>query len=148
MCAATFVWPTTLSMDAKARATFLELFLGGILMLFLDLKALGTVGMLMALRARRQHRAVLASLGRVMGLPWAAILLVFFLGLGGALGSIEAGQFFAGWFALGIVNDQLIRRGARFTLREGFRHCLIEPNSPPDQARPGFPGFSVAPIRA
>ena len=69
-------------------AIFLELFLGGLVMLGLDLKAIETVGFRSALHAKRHSRAILATLGPVMGVPWAAAFLLVFLMMGGP-GSAE-----------------------------------------------------------
>ena len=79
ICFAVLTRPRLLAMDPTDQAIFIELFLGGILMLLVDFNALQTVGMWMAIRAQRQQRAVLGTLGRVMLVPWAGILLVVFL---------------------------------------------------------------------
>ncbi len=109
---------------------FLELFLGGILMLLLDFKAIASVGMLMALRYPKQNRAVLAAWFRVMGIPWAAVVLIVFMGIGGALNGMEPAPVFAVWFALGIVTDLLVGGSARAMLSRGIRACQEMKASP------------------
>ena len=148
MCGATFLFQQTLSMSGEDQAAFAELFLGGILLLYLDFKALGTVGMLAALRCKRHHRAVLTTLGRVMGIPWAIIFLFVFLAMSGALNGTKPGPVFAVWFALSIVNNLLVRAGARASLAQGLRQYLLENNMPADQPVEKIPASTLAPVRA
>jgi hypothetical protein len=123
-CAGVLLVPERLYIASREQGIFLELFLGGILMLLLDFKALSTVGMLMALRYQRHNRAALVTLGRIMGIPWAAIFLIVFLGAGGALNGTEPGAVFAIWFAVGIATDLFIGTAARSMLSRGVRECL------------------------
>jgi hypothetical protein len=105
-------------------AIFQELFLGGILALMADFKALGTVGMWMALRANRHHRAVLGTLGRVLVPPWAGIFVAYFL-LRSSRGSPDAAAtMFACWFILGFIVDAVMAFNAQANLRRGFRSIL------------------------
>jgi hypothetical protein len=123
LCAGVILTPNTLS-TGNEQGVFLELFLGGILMLLLDFKALSSVGILMALRYHRHSRAALATFARVMGLPWATVFLIFFMAKGGALNGTDPGAVFALWFGVGIIADLLIGAGARATLTRGVRQCL------------------------
>src|ERR1019366_4250502 len=113
----------------------LELFLGGILMLFMDFRALQTVGMWLALRARKQHRAVLGTLGRVMLAPWAGVFLLVFLMSVRRVGPSEVGiaGIFASWFMVGIVNDLFFSAQARAALGRGLRYWVAERNTPGDR---------------
>jgi hypothetical protein len=124
LCGGALLVPDKLSIGGREVGVFLELFLGGILMLLLDFKALSTVGMLMALRYQRHNRAALVTLARIMGIPWAAIFLIVFMGVGGALNGTEPGAVFAIWFAVGIATDLFIGTAARSMLSRGVRECL------------------------
>ena len=93
-------------------------------MLLLDFKALSTVGMLMALRYQRHNRAALVTLVRIMGIPWAAIFLIVFMGVGGALNGTDPDTVFTIWFAVGIATDLFIGTSARSMLSRGVRECL------------------------
>jgi hypothetical protein len=136
MSSATILFSEQLSMNGSALAMFQELFFGGILALVLDFKTLGHVGMWMALRANRHHRAVLGTLGRVLLPSWAGIfLMVFFMSQMRAGSAFEAGMIFASWFALGIVVDVVMVSMARRELRQGFRARLAIPETTKDFAR-------------
>ena len=123
MCMAVLARPKQLQMNSTEQAIFLELFLGGILMLYVDFKAFQTVGMWMALRAHKHHRAVLGTLGRVMLVPWAGVFLVVFLTLTRSFGGSESGlaMVFALWFMAGIVTDLVVSAKARAGLERGLR---------------------------
>jgi len=123
LCLGVILLPGTLSLRSE-QGTFIELFLGGVLMLLLDFRAISSVGMLMALRYRRHNRAALATFARVMGIPWSAVFLIVFIGKGGALNGTEPGAVFAVWFTVGIVTDVLVGAGARAMLSRGLRECL------------------------
>ena len=94
-----------LSMSGKEQAIFAEMFLGGIVAMVLDFRALGWLGMWLGLRAKRHHRAVVGNLLRIMGLPWLAIFLLFFLQPNVTDKTI--GWIIGCWFALGALIDCL-----------------------------------------
>lgn len=108
------------------QVIFLELFLGGTVMLFLDFKTLGTVGKLVALRAKHHTRAVVGTAWIVMFVPWAAIFLLIFLAQAGRFmnGPGSAAVVFAVWFAIGIVTDLVLIGMAHENLSRGFRRCM------------------------
>src|ERR1035441_7795304 len=108
MCLAVLLRPRHLSMTPTEQAIFMELFLGGILLLFMDSRAIRTVGMWLALRARKQHRAVLGTLARVMLVPWAGVFLLVFLTSVRTFNpsQIDLAVIFASWFMVGIINDR------------------------------------------
>lgn len=128
MSLAVLVRPRQLSMSPTDQAIFVELFLGGVVTLFVDFNALQTVGMWVALRTRRQQRAVLGTLGRVMLAPWTGILLLVFLGMTRTLNPSEGGlaTIFAFWFITGIVNDLVVSAQARAALGRGLRYWVAE----------------------
>jgi hypothetical protein len=117
------------------RGMFGGLLIGGMLMALLDFWALSWVGMWMGLRASRHHLATLATLGRVMGLPWLAILLLVFLGVGRGF---SPGFLLPFWFMVGIATDLVAGRSARARLRRDFRHSIMDLNETQNE-QPGPP---------
>ena len=128
MCLAVLLRSRHLSMTPTEQAIFMELFLGGILLLFMDFRAIQTVGMWLALRARRQHRAVLGTLWRVMLAPWAGVFLLVFLTSMRTFSpsQIDLAVIFASWFMVGIINDLFFSAQARAGLGRGLRHWVAE----------------------
>lgn len=127
MSATIIVFADRLMVHGTDFVIFQELFLGGILALALDFKALGKVGMWMALRANRHYRAVLGTCGRVLVPSWAGLfLLVFYLNSlrfrGGIGTAVE--MLFAGWFIFGLAVDFVMIFIARASLQRGFRAYL------------------------
>jgi len=123
MCLAVLARPKQLSMSSTDQAIFLEIFLGGTLVLFLDFKTLQTVGTWMALRARRHHRAVLGTLGRVMLVPWAGVFMLVFLVMTRTFqpSEIKLSVTFGLWFMAGILTDLVSNARARAGLKRGLR---------------------------
>jgi len=110
-------------MGTRDRAVFVELFAGGIVLLLADTYALRWVGMWMGLRARGHHRAILATLGRVMILPWLGVVFVWLLGVGGAFrNSGDTAVVFGLWQAFGVVLDLGFAYRARMALKRGLRY--------------------------
>ena len=114
-------------MHGDDRVIFCEIFIGGAILLSLDAFALTWVGMSMALKKRGHHRAIYATIARVMLPPWLAILLFIFLGIGGT--HINSGDMigFVGIWLFGCVIVDLVQAGvARSSLagllreRSGF----------------------------
>ena len=125
MVFASLTWGQRLGMNGQDQAVFLELFLGGILMVFFDFRAIRIVGASSALRAQRQHRAVLGTLGRVMAPSWAAIfLMIFYMQLVRIGGAGTAAVIFACWFGIGIINDVAAINQARIALASGFKRWI------------------------
>jgi hypothetical protein len=126
MCLTVLCARNKLRMSDSDVAIFLELFIGGILMLFLDFSAISKAGIWAALRARRHHRAVLAVLARVMLAPWATVFLIIFLMSNhkGGISTASVSLIFAFWFAVGIITDLLAHTRAQLGLRQGLRPLL------------------------
>ena len=115
------VLPNQLRMPAKAAVTFCEIFFGGAAMMLVDFYALSWVGMWMALQTTKHHRAILATLARVMLAPLLAVVFFVFLCLGGRGPSEgEVMLMVAFWFGVGAVIE------FAFTMRakEGLRGAL------------------------
>jgi hypothetical protein len=81
----------------------LEVFIGGMVMLWLDANALIWLGMWRGLKAKKYPRSVLANLGQVLLIPWIAVL--FFALLGGGISEDDAVMLILLWFGLGVVVD-------------------------------------------
>jgi ABC-type transport system involved in cytochrome c biogenesis permease component len=104
--------PKAVILDWDGRLLFCEVFLGGILMLPLDLHALTWVGMWRGLNCRQHHRAVIETVLQVMGAPWLAVFLFFFVqprfgGTGDAMAIVAC------WFGVGILMDLYFAEAAR-----------------------------------
>jgi len=131
LCGVIFILRERLHMSDKDQMIFIELFLGGILMLFLDFQALSTVGMLVALRAKRHTRAVIGAIWLVMFIPWAAVFLLIFVAQAGRFinGPGTAAVVFAVWFSIGIAADLVLIAIASENLSRGLRRCMELPRS-------------------
>ena len=117
-----FVGPDPGRMGPRERPMFCEFALGGAVILLADFYALTWVGMWMALRARHHNRAILATLGRVMLPPWLVLLLIWFLGASGGLGSPDdALIIFVVWHGFSLVLDVLFATRASFELHQGLK---------------------------
>ncbi|MCI0745398.1 MAG: hypothetical protein L0Y58_08345, partial [Verrucomicrobia subdivision 3 bacterium] len=91
---------------------------GGIVLLAADYYALSWTGMWHGLTSSRHHRAVLATLARVMLPPWlAAFFIVFGIGVGGM--GIE--DVLACWFAVSVITSVIGGHLAQDRLRNEFR---------------------------
>lgn len=75
-CFMVFCDTTFLHMRTEEKVTFSIIFLGGIVVLWVDFHALTWLGMLRGLRARKHFRAVLAMIAVSLLPPW---LFIFFL---------------------------------------------------------------------
>jgi hypothetical protein len=119
-----------LQFDAEDLVIFVGIFLGGILLLYLDSVVLNWVGMWTALGSRHHHRAVLATLGRVMLVPWlAAFFFVFLMILGdGSRGMAEA--LITSWFVISSVTSLVAGGRARAELMAHFRRLAAGIPSP------------------
>ena len=106
---------TTLHMNGEVQVIFSEIFIGGIIILYLDFKALTWVGMWRGLNTRQHHRAVMWTLAQVLGIPLLSIFLLIFIRAG--IGSATSIFFLiGGWFAFGIVVDNISIQWARARL--------------------------------
>ena len=123
-------YSTDLSMGSSDRRIFTGIFLGGILALFGDSYALSWIGIEMGLRGKRQHRAVLATLGRVLLPNWLGAFLLVFVGLSGAQIS-QTGwmNLITTWFLFGFGIDLVFGLRARWRLQRGFREIASGPLS-------------------
>jgi ABC-type transport system involved in multi-copper enzyme maturation permease subunit len=110
---------------SEITGIFIEIFLGGAVVLVADFLALGWMGMWRGLNATKHYRAVLGTLGRVMVPCWLAIFLLIFVepNVGG---SGAAAVLFGMWFALGIVVDLVAGFYASENLKRQFREVVSQ----------------------
>src|SRR5262249_55174900 len=81
-----------------------EVLIGGAVLLFVDFSVLAWVGMWMGMVAKRHHRAVFATLARVIVVPWGANLILVLISMGGlGLSFQTAAVLLPFWFGLAAV---------------------------------------------
>jgi len=111
-----------LDMGTSDRRIFTGIFLGGIVALFADSFAVSWIGMEMGLRGKRQPRAVLATLGRVLLPNWlCAFLLVFVAHSGAQFSDTDWENLITSWFLLGLGIDLVLGLKAWYRLHRRFR---------------------------
>jgi ABC-type transport system involved in cytochrome c biogenesis permease component len=104
--------------------------------LFVDFYALSWVGMWMALQTRRHHRAVFATIARVMLTPCLMIVFLVFLTIGGRNLTQEAVKTLAVlWFGLSAVIALAFAKRAKNGLLESrLRPTSLQTDSTTDAA--------------
>ena len=117
-------FPRELQIHGKDRFIFLELFIGGVIALWLDFWTIEQLGVWAALRARKHHRAVLATSGLVMIGPWAGLLLMIFIMNARNVSQGAIPVIFGSWFLFGFGCDAVLLKLARRNL------CLRESSTP------------------
>jgi hypothetical protein len=117
----------TLQMNSEDQGRFFEIFLGGILLLWLDFKTLKVVGLWRALQSPRHARAAAGTIGWVLGIPWAGMVFLFLLLSGRALGRLEPAVVISFFILFGIVLDYILSEKAKSELQCGLRAILSEP---------------------
>src|SRR5262249_51173257 len=115
-----------LGMDPSDQGTFTGIFLAGILALFTDLFALSWIGIEMGLRGKRQHRAVLATVGRVLLPNWLCAFLLVFVA---ESSNGDPDILIAIWFLIGFGIDLFFGLLAKRRLLRRFREIALDPLS-------------------
>jgi hypothetical protein len=109
----------------RERGLFATFFVGGAILLFMDYQALTWTGMWWGLTRAKHTRAILATMLRVMGVPWLILLLGFFV-ISGGRGSSPSDL--TGWYVLWVIGscvlDGVLARKARSNLFRGLRETL------------------------
>jgi len=127
MAGAVTVFSIRLGMRWQEQFTFMEILIGGIFAALADLPTITLVGMWQALRTNRHHRAVLATIGRVLLPSWGAIfVIIFFMSTSRGVSETEVDAIFALWFVFGLGVDAVMGGTAYGWLRRGFRRILKE----------------------
>ncbi|HMJ64637.1 MAG TPA: hypothetical protein VK615_04735, partial [Candidatus Binatia bacterium] len=91
---------------------------GGMVLVLADYYGLTWTGMWLGLRSRKHHRAVLATLLRVMLPSWAVAFLLF-AGLG--RGRLNFEEMLISWMFLGAAVSLMVGQFAQMELRAHFR---------------------------
>jgi ABC-type transport system involved in multi-copper enzyme maturation permease subunit len=120
-----FLWAILQEPNDEQERSFWRLFwIGGMIMLVMDLVALYWVGMWQAITAKNPNRAASAGVARILILPpvlWALIILVAMLSSMNG-GETPGSKFFVGlWLGLSIGVDLLFSFRARHKLLTEFR---------------------------
>ncbi len=111
-------------------------FVAGILMLVCDMIALSWVAMSKALAAKSLNRAIIATIIRVLILPWigfgiAALAVNLWYVLWSRNGWTPGWEFYLGWwFGLGIFTDLFFGLIARWRLQHHFRRFAMRHHDP------------------
>jgi hypothetical protein len=116
------VGPDPMHMRSEPGIIFCSMAIGGAIVLVTDFVALMWTGMVMALQRPKHQRAILATFGRVMLVPWLAILLFVFLSANGA--GWSTGEFegiLVIWFFGCIMLDLTVATRAQWRLAKEFR---------------------------
>jgi ABC-type transport system involved in multi-copper enzyme maturation permease subunit len=125
------------SVPDEDQLFWLALWSSGMLMLIADLVALYTIGTWQGLTARNPLRALAATLGRVLVVPWVAYAGVLLLAAVGQMGSrgFHASPtwvfFLALWFCLGLGADLFFGIWSWKKLRAEFRVAAQQQYSAP-----------------
>lgn len=110
-----------LDMPGDIVATFTTMFLGGIVLLFADYRAIGWVGLRLGARGLRHHRAVLGTLARIILPPWLLIFLFIFMSIGGGAGPKAIFGFFCIWAIISLGIGQAQAQKAKELLSDCLR---------------------------
>ena len=93
-----------MKLPTDGRVFFGQAFVLGAVALLVDFYALSWVGMLMGLRSRRHNRAVLATLARILLLPWLGVVLfIIVAGVGGGVRDDDLPGYALVWFVAGFL---------------------------------------------
>jgi ABC-type transport system involved in multi-copper enzyme maturation permease subunit len=135
--------PDPLGMGPFQAPFFCELVIGGAIMLWVDFHALSWIGMWMGLQKGKHYLAILATLGRVMLVPWLAILFLVFLSVGGRAISDPAIRVLAVlWFILAATIELAFLVRAKLGLKEMKRENFSATHVAP----PAIPPLIQGPI--
>ena len=108
---------------SRDRTIFVEWVVAGLVLLWFDFTAITQLGMWMGLRTRVYHRAIFATLGRVLLLPWGGLLLMWFFIIAGRMinGPEEVLVLGGVWQVVVLLLDQVYATQSRASLRTEFR---------------------------
>lgn len=115
----TLAYQRQLHMNSDDQWIFFEIFGGGFVLLLFDFSAIRWTAMLAALRHQKQYRAMLASVGKLLVIPWIVMAVVMFARP--RMNDVGVATFLGCWFVLGIVIDMVAGQRARILLLGDFR---------------------------
>lgn len=132
--------PAQLHMGAEGSWHFTRILVFAAVLVYADAAALQWVGMEMGLRHRKHHRAVMATLARVILPPWVAVFLFIFVS-----NSVSSGGFTAAHilWAVGCVTlDLCLAAVARERIQNKLRRMAAGEWEPA-----GLPAISAPPTK-
>ena len=132
-------------MRGEERFVMCEVYAGGILMLLMDARSIGWLGMLMGLRKRRHHSAIFGTLAAVLVPPWVAIFLFIFVASHGR--GIQSGEMIVlilFYFAGTTVLNACLTAWAQQSIASEFR----EINTPLPTLAPRMMNDPTTPVAA
>jgi hypothetical protein len=112
----------------SVSAPFSVFFLGGLLALHLDSRAIQWVGIWKSLQAQTHLRATFATLKSVLGIPWILfpMLLAFAVNQRGGRTEDAMTGWMLCWFVIGLCLDLMLIRKAKRHLRARFRESASQ----------------------
>jgi ABC-type transport system involved in cytochrome c biogenesis permease component len=131
MVTAIIVCDDRLHMSGTDQLAFVEIYLGGLLILPLDMRALMKVGARTALRTRKQQLAALKTVATVMLPPWLGIFCLTFLLQGLRLQAVGLMFVFGCWFMMGVVTDWIALARVKADFKHGLRFLITEAERKP-----------------
>ena len=131
LASAIYKYRDAVQVDVNDRWMFMELFVGGLIVLLADSEASLWVGMWQGLSKRQSYKAVAITALQLLGPCW---LLAFFsivtqMSFGSRIGVATT---FAMWFLIGLIVDALSIRLARFHLNKRFREVAAQRYGKPE----------------
>jgi len=113
-----------LHMDHGVFAIFSMFFLGGIVVLLFDFRAIQWVGLWRALRSRTHLRATFATLASVELLPWIVGPILFTVAMSGRSEEKTLVVLGIAWFGMGVILDLVLISFTESDVRHRFRQMV------------------------
>jgi hypothetical protein len=110
----------------EERTVFVETYLGGLILLFLDARAISWIGMLMGFKNRNHHWAIFKTVGIVILIPWLCVFF-FMMIVQGRRPNGEMTVWVIVYFMLTAGYNLLLAAGARQTLARELRESAAYP---------------------
>jgi ABC-type transport system involved in cytochrome c biogenesis permease component len=144
------VFRESLHMDAEVIVVFSLFFLGGVVLLWVDFKGIGWLGLWMGLRGLRHHRAALNTWSRILVPPWVLIFLFIFTAAQGGVSRDTLIFSWMIWLSLSIVNAHIAVMHRKSELLHSFRRLAAgdKPLVAFDALQPWAPGLKSEEIAA
>lgn len=132
--------------DGDDVLMFGSFFSGGALLAWVNLHAIGWVGMWIALRGQRPHRAALSTISRVLLVPWLALFLFIVSSANGGISQEAIVLCWFLWMLLCITTSSMAAAKSKRELNEQFRAMAAGefPLKQSAESRPWSPEWSGA----
>jgi ABC-type transport system involved in cytochrome c biogenesis permease component len=115
------VFHEALHMPAEVVVVFSLFFFGGVILLWVDFKAIGWLGLWIGLRGLRHHRAAHNTWSRILVPPWVLVFLFFFIAAQGGVSRDTLIFCWMVWLSLSIANAHIAVSHRKSELLYGFR---------------------------